>query len=116
VNRPGRILACLADDTRREILDLLSQLGPVSASVLATHLTISRQGVMKHLQVMGEVGVVKASRSGREVCYSVDPGPLHVTARWLDASARAWDTQLTALKRAAEHPRRRDTASPPGRR
>jgi DNA-binding transcriptional ArsR family regulator len=105
VTDPGRILACLADDTRRDILDLLARLGPTSASGLATHLTISRQGIMKHLQVMAEVGVVTTSRSGREVRYAVEPGPLHETARWLDASARAWDAQLAALKRTAERSR-----------
>lgn len=98
----GRVLGCLADDNRRAILDILAGEGPLSATALAPHLSISRQGIAKHLQVMTGVGVVRTVPVGREVRYDVDPAPLRSTASWLESTARAWDDQLAVLKRAAE--------------
>lgn len=99
---PGAVLACLADPTRREVLDLLSAHGPLSASALADRVTISRQGLLKHLRLMERAQVVRAHPRGREVLFAVRPEAVHSAAAWLDERARAWDVQLAVLKRAAE--------------
>lgn len=98
----GPVLAALADPTRRTLLDLLVTGRSTTASQLAQHCAISRQGVVKHLGVLAEAGLVAPERHGREVRYVVRTEAVRSAADWLDARARAWDTQLAILKRAAE--------------
>lgn len=100
----GEVLTALADPTRRRLLDVLADAGEASATTLAARLPVSRQAVVKHLQMLEAAGLVGGVRAGREVRYSVRPDPLDVTARWLAERAATWDHRLAALKRAAEAP------------
>lgn len=96
------VLAALADPTRRHLLDVLVDAGRASATALAGRLPVSRQAVVKHLQVLETAGLVERVRAAREVLYSVRTGPLDASARWLAELSAAWDRRLNALKRAAE--------------
>jgi DNA-binding transcriptional ArsR family regulator len=98
----GTVLAALADPTRRRLLDVLVDAGRASGTTLAGCLPVSRQAVVKHLQVLETAGLVEGTREGREVLYSVRPASLGASARWLAELSAAWDRRLAALKRAAE--------------
>lgn len=95
--------AALSDQTR---WDILSRLGreAMSASALARVLPVSRQAIGKHLEVLAEVGLVTAERSGREVVYVAAGARLNALARELDRIGRSWDRRLAAIKRLAESP------------
>jgi DNA-binding transcriptional ArsR family regulator len=96
------VLAALADPTRRRILNGLSATGGGTATALAQNLPVTRQAVVKHLAVLHQAGLVVARKAGREVRYSVAPGPLETTARWMSELASDWDRPLQAVKRLAE--------------
>jgi len=111
VEEVGGVLAALADPTRRQLLDALVDAGRASATTLAVRLPVSRQAVVKHLQILETAGLVEGVRAGREVLYSVRPDPLDASARWLSDLSATWDRRLNALKRAAEAPNRVTTGS-----
>lgn len=96
------ILAALADPTRRQLLGVLVDVGRASATYLAARLPVSRQAVVKHLQVLARAGLVERVRAGREVLYTARRDPLDASARWLADLSATWDTRLRSLKRAAE--------------
>ncbi|MBA2694274.1 MAG: winged helix-turn-helix transcriptional regulator [Actinobacteria bacterium] len=98
----GVVLAALADPTRRQLLDVLVEAGQASATTLAGRLPVSRQAVVKHLQVLKTAGLVERVRAGREVLYAARRDPLDASARWLADLSATWDRRLNALKRAAE--------------
>jgi DNA-binding transcriptional ArsR family regulator len=100
----GGVLAALADPTRRQLLDVLADAGRASATTLAGRMPVSRQAVVKHLQILQTAGLVEGVRAGREVLYSVRPDLLDASARWLADLSATWDRRLNALKRAAEAP------------
>ena len=75
---------------------------PATAGEIATHLPVSRQAVVKHLNVLEGAGLVTGGRAGREVLYRVRPDPIDASARWFADLAAAWDRRLTTLKRLAE--------------
>jgi len=102
VEEVGVVLAALADPTRRQLLDALVDAGQASATRLAGCLPVSRQAVVKHLQVLETAGLVERVRAGREVLYAARPDPLDASARWLADLSAAWDRRLNALKHAAE--------------
>ena len=98
------VLTALADPTRRQVLEALAAHPAASASALARELPISRQMVLKHLAVLQEAGLVRSARSGREVLFQVQSGPLTETADWLTSIAAQWDSRLSDLKARAENP------------
>lgn len=99
-----RVLVALAEPTRRQLLEALGKREASSATTLARAAPVSRQAVLKHLGVLQQAGLVRASRQGREVLYRVRPEPLVSAAAWLTGVAEAWDTRLTDLKHRAENP------------
>lgn len=96
------VLAALADPTRRLVLHRLAALGEATATTLAEDLPVSRQAVVKHLNVLDAAGLVSGLRFGREVRYMVRPSTLDATARWMATLAADWDRRLAAIKRVAE--------------
>jgi DNA-binding transcriptional ArsR family regulator len=114
----GRVFAALADPTRREVLAIVGDEGPLSATQLAARLPITRQAVAKHLTVLEEAGLVRAERQGRATMFEVASGPLTDAERWLAAAGSRWDARLAALERRlaavrSEPPRQRLRKTPP---
>jgi DNA-binding transcriptional ArsR family regulator len=98
---PPAMFAALADDTRWSILTRLGT-APASASALARELPVSRQAIVKHLEVLRAAGLVEAETQGRELVHRALGGRLSSLARDLDRIAETWDRRLTDLKRLAE--------------
>ena len=60
------VFRALADPTRRALLDELFRRDGRSLRDLEARFTMTRFGVMKHLRVLEEAGLVVSSRRGRE--------------------------------------------------
>lgn len=76
------VFAALGDDTRWAILSRLGE-APASASALARELPVSRQAIVKHLDVLEAAGLVVSRREGRYKYHTIDTSPLRaITARW----------------------------------
>jgi DNA-binding transcriptional ArsR family regulator len=97
------VFAALADDTRWSILTRLGE-APASASALARELPVSRQAIVKHLEVLRGAGLVEAEQHGRELVHRAIGGTLSDLARDLDRVAARWDRRLARIKRLAEDP------------
>ncbi|WP_026694424.1 ArsR/SmtB family transcription factor [Peribacillus kribbensis] len=96
------VLAALADPTRLQLLDLIALKGQATATALAESVTVSRQAVVKHLQILKNARLVSSNRLGREVRYTVCPGQLTSTAEWMNHLAADWDKKLEWIKHMAE--------------
>ncbi len=97
------VCAALGDETRWSILAALGE-GPASASALARRVPVSRQAIVKHLDVLARVGLVDAEKVGREVRYRAFGSRLDDLARDLARIGAEWDRQLALIKRLAEEP------------
>jgi ArsR family transcriptional regulator, cadmium/lead-responsive transcriptional repressor len=97
-----RLLEAVSDGSRRRVLDLLLARGEVTPTALAAELPFTRQAVAKHLAVLDRVGLVEATRHGREVRYAIRPEHLDVAVRAMARVAARWDARLEAIKRMAE--------------
>ena len=98
---PTAVFAALADDTRWRILARLGE-APASASALARELPVSRQAIVKHLEVLRGAGLVEAEQRGRELVHRAIGGRLSDLARELDRLAEVWDGRLARIKSLAE--------------
>lgn len=94
----------ISDPTRRRILDLLRDAGPLRAGDIAQRFpNISRPAVSKHLRILRQAKLVRESRDGREHWYSLDPRPLRdVYEGWIRSYESFWTDRLQTLKRIAE--------------
>jgi DNA-binding transcriptional ArsR family regulator len=103
-----RLLEAVSDGSRRRLLDVLLARGEVTPTGLAAELPFTRQAVAKHLAVLDRVGLVEATRHGREVRYAIRPEHLDIAVRAMAKVAARWDARLEAIKRIAE----RDARAP----
>ncbi|MDX6689623.1 MAG: hypothetical protein QOG15_1080 [Solirubrobacteraceae bacterium] len=97
------VFRALADPTRRSLLDELFKLDGQSLTSLEQRLPMTRFGVMKHLKVLEEAGLVTTKRRGREKLHFLNPIPIRlVHDRWVSKYAEPWAATLTGLKRDLE--------------
>lgn len=90
------VFQALADATRRQIIERLSQ-GPLSVGELAQPLDMSLPAVMQHLQVLEGSGLVRSEKVGRVRTCRVEPAALEVADAWINARRRTWERQLDRL-------------------
>jgi DNA-binding transcriptional ArsR family regulator len=92
----------LADPTRRAILDLLRERA-MTTGELADQFELSRFGVMKHLGVLVDAGLVTVRREGRQRWNELNPMPIHlIYRRWIRPFETDAADRLLRLKRHAE--------------
>jgi uncharacterized protein YndB with AHSA1/START domain len=97
------VFRALADPTRRSLLDELFRDDGQTLSALEERLPMTRFGVMKHLKVLEEAGLVVTRRRGREKLHFLNPVPIRlVHDRWVSKYAEPWAATLTDLKRELE--------------
>jgi uncharacterized protein YndB with AHSA1/START domain/DNA-binding transcriptional ArsR family regulator len=97
------VFRALADPTRRGLLDELYRQDGQTLSALQARVPMTRFGVMKHLKVLEEAGLVKTKRRGREKLHFLNPVPIRlVHDRWVSKYAEPWAAGLSGLKRQIE--------------
>ena len=97
------VFRALADPTRRSLLDELFRADGQSLSALEERFSMTRFGVMKHLRVLEEAGLVVTRRRGREKLHFLNPVPIRrVHDRWVSKYAEPWVATLADLKHRLE--------------
>jgi DNA-binding transcriptional ArsR family regulator len=98
-----RVFKALADPTRRFLLDLLFARDGRTLTELESELEMTRFGVMKHLKVLEEAGLVVTRKSGREKLHFLNPVPIRlIHDRWIDKYTERQVTALVDLKNELE--------------
>jgi DNA-binding transcriptional ArsR family regulator len=93
------VFKALGDSSRRFLLDLLHARDGQTLGELEWELEMTRFGVMKHLKVLEEAGLVEARREGTRHLYAVRPEGFAPVASFVQSF---WGTRLDKLKRALD--------------
>jgi DNA-binding transcriptional ArsR family regulator len=101
-----RALEALADPTRRHIVELLAE-RDLDAGEIASHFSVSRPAVSRHLRVLREHGLVRSRGVAQRRVYSLDPKPLAEMDAWLEKYRGFWANRLDALDVQLRRARRR---------
>jgi uncharacterized protein YndB with AHSA1/START domain len=89
----------LADPTRRALLDELYRVDGQTLSTLEARLPMTRFGVMKHLKILEQAGLVVTRRQGREKLHYLNAVPITlIYERWVSKYSAPWSSSLSALK------------------
>ncbi len=100
-----RTFAALADPTRRQVLLRLHDEPGLSVSDLARPLSLKLPGLMKHLDVLSDAGLITRTKTGRTVAVTLAAEPMREAMDWLRKYERLWTVsldRLTALVEAEE--------------
>ena len=92
----------LADVTRLSLLRRLSVDGPLSITRLSEGTGVTRQAITKHLRTLGNVGLVRHARRGRERLWELDRRRLETAKRYLDQISAEWDAAVQRLRAFVE--------------
>jgi DNA-binding transcriptional ArsR family regulator len=87
----------LADPTRRKILELLSNKGPLSATEIGAHFPVSPPAISQHLKVLREADLVTVEKRAQQRIYRVNPEPMHELEGWARQVAQVWNQRFDAL-------------------
>ena len=102
------VFRALADPTRRRLLDELRRGPRTTGELVAAHPEMTRYGVMAHLAVLEQAGLVVVTRQGRHRTNHLNPVPIaEIHQRWMHPYARTTANELLALKRNVERKERR---------
>jgi DNA-binding transcriptional ArsR family regulator len=97
------VFKALADPTRRFLLDLLFDRDGRTLTELETQVDMSRFGVMKHLKLLEEAGLVVSRKEGREKLHFLNPVPIRqIHDRWIDKYTEHRVAALLDLKNELE--------------
>ena len=97
------VFKALADPTRRDLLDALFAQDGQTLTALEERVPMTRFGVMKHLKVLEEAGLVVCRKRGREKLHFLNPVPIQlIQDRWVSKYAEPWASALTELKTKLE--------------
>ena len=99
----AQVFKALADPTRRHLLDRLFERDGRTLIELESGLEMTRFGVMKHLKVLEEAGLVVTRRRGREKLHYLNPVPIRlIHDRWIDKYTERRVSALVDLKHGLE--------------
>ncbi|MEO5799965.1 MAG: helix-turn-helix domain-containing protein [Gemmatimonadales bacterium] len=103
MTQDDRVFKALADPSRRVLLDRLFGRDGQTLSELEAALAMTRFGVMKHLRVLEDAGLIVTQRVGREKQHFLNPVPIRlIHDRWIDKFTERRVSALTDLKRQLE--------------
>jgi DNA-binding transcriptional ArsR family regulator len=96
------LFAALGDATRLRLLGRLSAGGPLSITRLSEGSGVTRQAVTRHLYALGDVGLVRHARRGREQVWDLNPKRLEKAKRYLDQISTQWQDAAERLRAFVE--------------
>ena len=98
-----RVFRALADPTRRSLLDRLFERDGRTLTELESEIEMTRFGVMKHLRILEEAGLVITRREGRQKLHFLNPVPIRlIHDRWIDKYRERQVSALANLKTTLE--------------
>jgi DNA-binding transcriptional ArsR family regulator len=93
----------LSDSTRRSILDLLRQGPRTTTQLVEAFPHLSRFGVMKHIEVLREAGLIHTREERRQRINSLNVVPIRqIYERWVGRFEELWVSHLLRIKEDAE--------------
>ena len=96
------VFAALGDATRLRLLGRLSVDGPLSITRLSEGTGVTRQAITRHLCALGDAGLVRNARRGRERVWELYAKRLEKAKRYLDQISAQWDEAANRLKAFVE--------------
>ena len=104
------IFGALANQTRREILDLLTR-GERTVLELAGRFDMSQPAITKHLNVLHRAGLIQKRKEGRYRYCTMDAEALGDASEWIERTREYWEARFAALDEYLEEAKKKEDES-----
>ncbi len=102
MNSLDPLFSALADPTRRQVVEMLSDGRQMTVNEVAQQFDMSRQAVAKHLAILRDADVIRSQKHGRERVHVLAPERMNALAEWVEHYSKFWDERLSSLKKLIE--------------
>ncbi len=92
------IFDALADPTRRKIMELLADSGPLAASEICSRFPVSSPAISQHLKVLREAGLVQVEKQAQQRIYRINPEAVQGLEGWAKRLEQLWSQRFEALE------------------
>lgn len=96
------VFEALAAPTRREIIEMLSSKGRLSATDIYDRFDASPPAISQHLKVLREAKLVRVERQGQLRIYQIDPKGMSEIEEWSQRMTRLWNKRFDALEKVLQ--------------
>jgi DNA-binding transcriptional ArsR family regulator len=96
------IFTALSDPTRREILEMLADGGPLTATEIYDHFKVSHPAISQHLQALRAAHAVLVEKKGQQRIYRINPEGMQAVESWTQRMTRQWEARFAALDRVLQ--------------
>ena len=94
--------SALADPTRREILEMLASLGPLSATQISDHFPVSAPAISQHLKILREANLVRMKKRAQQRIYQLNSDAMLDLEHWVRQLSQMWNERYDALDQILE--------------
>ncbi len=101
-DRLTEVLKAASDPSRRRILTILVQEGPVRVTDLASRFDMSLNSVSKHIKALERAGLVSRKTEWREHLIAPEMAPLRLIDDWFGQLRSTWEMRLERLAQVIE--------------
>ncbi len=96
------IFNALADPTRRKIMELLANSGPLTATDICNRFQQSSPAISQHLKALREAGLVLVEKQAQQRIYRIDPQAMLELEAWTKGLRQVWSERFDALDMVLE--------------
>ena len=91
------VFQAIADPTRREIIELLSE-EPKNLNAIAEEFDISRPAISQQIKILTECGLVEVIKEGRERYCRIQPASLVPAFLWIEQYRKLWENRIDSFE------------------
>lgn len=92
------VFQAIADPTRREIIDLLSQ-QPMNLNAIAEHFDVTRPAISNHIRILNECGIIAIEQVGRARFCKIQPERLKQISDWVGRYEGLWIRRIDSFEK-----------------
>ena len=101
-NIPVDVFTALADPTRRKILEMLANRGPLTATDIYAQFPVSPPAISQHLKILREAKLVQVEKRAQKRIYRINPEAMLDLEDWAKHMAQLWHQRFNALDQLLE--------------
>lgn len=105
------IFYALADPTRRRILEMLAENGPMPATDIYAQFPVSPPAISQHLKVLRQAELVLVERRAQQRIYRLNPQAMQELGEWTRHLNQLWEQRFSALDELLELEKKKSKGS-----
>jgi DNA-binding transcriptional ArsR family regulator len=96
------VFNALADPTRRKIMEMLANSGPLSASDIYNQFQVSPPAISQHLKILRQAQLVQMEKQAQQRIYRINPEAMLELEDWARRLSQLWSERFDALEQLLE--------------